>query len=376
MFKFFNWSFIDARERRAHLHSNHHRQVRKAAYQTLGPFISTFYDPDSTVNKSISSSLDPLGDSILRDNSLLETSALLTTDGSPGGRGAGSSLCEGAFDRPLVGREAAPPSEGEEASGPPGAEEAGFPPGEKEVDTLTGGTAIPEEHLGTVADGNSIWRAPLPQTVQLPGEPQQGQSTRRQLGDSGDSEGGIEHHSDVSKEGALNRTAGPDVSKEGALNRTAGTDAGNPVNGSMAVQHTGEGPEAIQSAPPLITLEDDGDDDLLPFVMDLPPSEPAGKGRAGEVGESSPIRVFVHSENGHMTEHDLSLGHEGDASLLSPDRTCVHTMSMDLTTMSVGDVGDNVAGAYHQVSVGCVGDNVAGGEGGGIWATMWLEGSG
>eukprot|EP00731_Ephydatia_muelleri_P027013 Em0018g1113a len=315
--------------------------VRKAAYQTLGPFISTFYDPDNEVNKS-SSSLEPLGDSILRDNSLLETSALLTADGPPGGREASSSLCEGAFDCPLVEREAAPPSEGEEAGGSPGVEEAGLPLGDKELNTLTGGTAISEEHLGTAGDGNSIWRAPLPPTVQFVEEPQQDHGTKRQL-DVIEKGGGTDYHGDVSKEESLNRTAKAETGNP-MPEAASGSMTSQPI---MLAQHTGEGLETIQSAPPLITLEDDDDDDLLPFLMDLP-SEPAGKAKAG-VGESSPIRVFVHSENGHMTEHDLSLGPEGDTSLSSPDRTCVHAMSMDLTTMS-GDVGgsDNVASAFHQ----------------------------
>lgn len=57
-------------------------QVRKAAYQSLGPFISTFYVPISETPSPENTSLDPLGDSVLLDNSLVESSALTTTGNS------------------------------------------------------------------------------------------------------------------------------------------------------------------------------------------------------------------------------------------------------------------------------------------------------
>ena len=57
-------------------------QVRKAAYQSLGPFISTFYVPNSETPSPEDTSLDPLGDSVLLDNSLVESSALTTTGNS------------------------------------------------------------------------------------------------------------------------------------------------------------------------------------------------------------------------------------------------------------------------------------------------------
>ena len=56
--------------------------MRKAAYQSLGPFISTFYVPNSESPSLENVSLDPLGDSMLLDNSLLESSALTTTGNS------------------------------------------------------------------------------------------------------------------------------------------------------------------------------------------------------------------------------------------------------------------------------------------------------
>ena len=57
-------------------------QVRKAAYQSLGPFISTFYVPNSETPSPENTSLDLLGDSVLVDNSLVESSALTTTGNS------------------------------------------------------------------------------------------------------------------------------------------------------------------------------------------------------------------------------------------------------------------------------------------------------
>ena len=57
-------------------------QVRKAAYQSLGPFISTFYVPNSETPSPENVSIDPLGDSMLMDNSLVESSALTTTGNS------------------------------------------------------------------------------------------------------------------------------------------------------------------------------------------------------------------------------------------------------------------------------------------------------
>ena len=51
-------------------------QVRKAAFQYLGTFIATFYVPSESDATSVcdDSSLDPLGDSVLMDNSLLPPS--------------------------------------------------------------------------------------------------------------------------------------------------------------------------------------------------------------------------------------------------------------------------------------------------------------
>jgi hypothetical protein len=57
-------------------------QVRKAAYQSLGPFISTFYVPNSETPSPENTSLNLLGDSVLLDNSLVESSALTTTGNS------------------------------------------------------------------------------------------------------------------------------------------------------------------------------------------------------------------------------------------------------------------------------------------------------
>ena len=57
-------------------------QVRKAAYQSLGPFISTFYVPNSETPSPENTSLDLLGDSVLLDNSLVGSSALTTTGNS------------------------------------------------------------------------------------------------------------------------------------------------------------------------------------------------------------------------------------------------------------------------------------------------------
>ena len=57
-------------------------QVRKAAYQSLGPFISTFYVPSSETPSPENVSIEPLGDSVLQDDSLVESSSLTTTGNS------------------------------------------------------------------------------------------------------------------------------------------------------------------------------------------------------------------------------------------------------------------------------------------------------
>ena len=328
-------------------------QVRKTAYQTLGPFISTFYNSGSGVSQS-DISLEPLGDSILRENSLLDTSASLTADSSPGSREAGPSPGD---------REAGPSPGDREADPSPGGREVGLSPVGKEIDTSPTGPR--EEGLGTRAetsDGNHVWGSPFALTKQSPllageeagsftsEETLLDQPTRRQL----ESELGDLNNDGKDNAGVvLNRTTG---TGSGDLLLGAGVVSGDLLLGAgvvsqpvTAVQHTGEGLEGVQSAPPPIHLEDEDDDDsdLLPFLMDLP----VGKNKTGcVVGESSPIRVFVHSENGHMTEHVGSDAFEGDVSVLSPDRTCIHAVSMDLTMNGdMGGVNDTVANAFHQV---------------------------
>ena len=62
-------------------------QVRKAAFQSLGPFISTFYVPplvkEEGEEDEEDSSLGPLGDSVLMDNSLLAESGSLSDPSDP-----------------------------------------------------------------------------------------------------------------------------------------------------------------------------------------------------------------------------------------------------------------------------------------------------
>ena len=65
------------------------RWVRKAAFQYLGSFIATFYVPElSATPPCDESSLDPLGDSVLMDNSLLTPSSY-TPSPPPDDRGEG-----------------------------------------------------------------------------------------------------------------------------------------------------------------------------------------------------------------------------------------------------------------------------------------------
>ena len=79
---FYKYMHIHSLLTHAHTHSHTYYphatlQVWKAAFQALGPFISTFYVPlldDSPTFDD--SSVEPLGDSILMDNSLLSGSLL------------------------------------------------------------------------------------------------------------------------------------------------------------------------------------------------------------------------------------------------------------------------------------------------------------
>ncbi len=58
-----------------------HLQVRKAAFQSLGVFIATFYVPDNDESETYfdDSSIGPLGDSVLMDNSLTGGSTLTSS---------------------------------------------------------------------------------------------------------------------------------------------------------------------------------------------------------------------------------------------------------------------------------------------------------
>ena len=75
------------------------RWVRKAAFQYLGSFIATFYVPElSATPPCDESSLDPLGDSVLMDNSLLTPSSY-TPSPPPDDRGEGEGGGEPNFNQ-------------------------------------------------------------------------------------------------------------------------------------------------------------------------------------------------------------------------------------------------------------------------------------
>ena len=355
--------------------SYHLAQVRKTAYQTLGPFISTFYNPESELNKSSDVSLEPLGDSILRDNSLLNTSASLTTDSPQGGReacplpggkdsstpGGGTGVGEETSGF-LGGRDAPPLSKGNDTC--PSLGDFCLSPESKEFGTPpSGGTGPPEGGLGTKAvPSGTMSGSPFPATNLSPvlaglglvegstsdETHQLGLPARRRL----DAElTDLDHDNGGSGDpGTMNKKSLNNPTESGVPGEVGGPIASQPCTSQPAPPPVGQPapPPVGQPAPPPVGLEEDNDDDLLPFLMDLPTETPENSKGIG-LGESSPIRVFVQSENGHMTEHDLSLGPDemyGDA---SPDRTCINSVSMDLTMN--GDQGGSamIASAFHQV---------------------------
>ena len=91
----------------AHVTHTHHPhlipQVRKAAFQALGPFISTFYVPLADDSPTFDdSSIEPLGDSILMDNSLLSGSLFSSSSSSSVGNSTLDSSSEDRHPGPVT----------------------------------------------------------------------------------------------------------------------------------------------------------------------------------------------------------------------------------------------------------------------------------